>query len=328
MARPDASIILVASEGAISLARILDRLRGQSAAARLEVIIAAYPSLVPDLRALNDTAFADLVVIEADLSTSARARAVAINQARAPVVIFAEDHSFPIRNDWAERIITAHEAPHAGVGPIMRNANPSSATSWANLVVEYGPWLGARKASEVDFLPGHNSAYKRELLLQYGDDLADMLEAEWVMQKDLRARGYTLWLDPSIEVAHLNYASVGKSLRLQFLAGLTFAASRSRTWNAPKRYLYATAAPAIVLRRLYLATGHIIKLQNAQVRGMRLLPLTVLFMLVSGIGEGIGYAFGDCGRRGDYALLEYQRWRNLLPDEIALARQPELQGKN
>ena len=129
-------------------------------------------------------------------------------------------------------------------------------------------------------------------------------------------------------MAHLNYASVGKSLRLQFLAGLTFAASRSRTWNAPKRYLYATAAPAIVLRRLYLATGHIIKLQNAQVRGMRLLPLTVLFMLVSGIGEGIGYAFGDCGRRGDYALLEYQRWRNLLPDEIALARQPELQGKN
>ena len=263
MARPDASIILVASEGAISLARILDRLRAQSAAARLEVIIAAYPSLVPDLRALNDTAFADLVVIEADLSTSACARAVAINQARAPVVIFAEDHSFPIRNDWAERIITAHEAPHAGVGPIMRNANPSSATSWANLVVEYGPWLGARKASEVDFLPGHNSAYKRELLLQYGDDLADMLEAEWVMQKDLRARGYTLWLDPSIEVAHLNYASVGKSLRLQFLAGLTFAASRSRTWNAPKRYLYATAAPAIVLRRLYLATGHLIKLQNA-----------------------------------------------------------------
>ena len=50
----------------------------------------------------------------------------------------------------------------------MRNANPKSAISWANLLIEYGPWLDPAPAGKASHLPGHNSSYKRDVLLGYG----------------------------------------------------------------------------------------------------------------------------------------------------------------
>ncbi len=313
-------MILIASEGSRSIGRILDRLRCQTAAARLELVIAAPAADIANLRALSEPAFADLRVVEADLSTSARARAAAIFQARTPIIILVEDHCFPIGDDWAANILLAHRQAHVAVGPVMRNANPATATSWANLAVEYGPFLDCDVAHETDFLPGHNSSYKRDALLEFGNDLADMMEAEWVLQAALRAGGHTFWLDPAIAVAHLNYSNTLRSLRLQLLGGWMFAASRSTEWPVTKRLLYAALFSAIALRRMIGVTGQVFRAPSARPDALRSLPMTVLLLFVSGLGEGIGYALGDCGRRNALALMEYGRWRNVLPQEVGLAR--------
>lgn len=313
-------MILIASEGRRSIAKILDRLRSQTAAARLEIVIAAQPSDVAEIRALHEPAFADMRVIEADFSTSARARAAAILQALAPIIIMAEDHCFPVRDDWAARILLAHALPHVGVGPVMRNANTASATSWANLAVEYGPFLDLEEAREADFIPGHNSSYKRDALIQFGDGLADMLEVEWVMQVTLRARGFTFWLDPSIAVEHLNYSRAGRSLRLQLLGGWMFAASRSASWPTAKRMTYSALFLAIVMRRMIGVTRQVLRSPSARPDALRSFPMTAVLLLASGLGEGIGYAFGDCGQRNALALMEYGRWRNVVEAEIGLAR--------
>lgn len=316
----EASLILVAADGPQSIARLLDRLRRQTAASKLEIVIAALAGDVAKFAALAEPAFAELRVIAADLSTSARARAAAIFQARAPIVIFVEDHCFPVGDDWAERIIRAHRFGHVAVGPVIRNANPGSATSWANLAVEYGPYMHRKDAAEMDFLPGHNSSYKREVLVQFGDDLADLLEAEWVLQTKLKAQGGTFWLDPLIEVEHLNYARMTRSIGLQFLIGWMFAASRSASWSLRKRLLYAMLFPAIAVWRMVNVTGQILNAPDSRSNALRSLPIVAVLLLASGIGEGIGYAFGDLGRRNALAKMEYKRWRNLLPGEIGLTR--------
>ena len=201
------------------------------------------------------------------------------------------------------------------------NSSFSSALAfdWASLAVEYGPFLDCSVAGETDFLPGHNSSYKREALLQFGDSLADMLEAEWVMQVDLRARGFTFWLDPSIEVEHLNYSRSDRSLKLQFLSGWMFASSRSASWPIAKRAVYALSFPAIVLWRSIAVTGQILRAPSARPNALRSFPMIVFLLLASGVGEGIGYAFGACGQRNSLALMEFGRWRNLLVSEVALA---------
>jgi len=314
-AEPEATVVLVASEGVKSIARILSRLESQTASTRIEVIIAASASTVPELVRLPKVNFVNLRVVEADLSTSARARATGVTHASAPLVIFTEDHAFPKSKDWAALLISAHRLPHVAVGPVIRNANPATATSWASLVVEYGPWLDATQPIEMDYLPGHNSAYKRSALVAYGDDLANMLEAEWVLHRDLRARGETLWLDPSIEVEHVNYSTAGPALKLHVLEGWMFAASRSRSWSGQKRLIYAAAFPAIVLRRFYKVVQQLFQSPSSRPHAMRALPMSALLLLASGLGEGIGYTFGDGGYRSALARMEYYRWRNVLLEE-------------
>src|SRR6478736_163972 len=91
-------------------------------------------------------------------------------RARAPIVAFVEDHCFPTPG-WAEALLRAHERAWAGVGPVVLNANPKRTLSWANLLIEYGPWLHPRERGTVSHIPGHNSSYKRALLMEYGDQL-------------------------------------------------------------------------------------------------------------------------------------------------------------
>ena len=71
----------------------------------------------------------------------------------------------------------------------MHNANPDTIVSWADFLVGYGPWARPSIVSERDYLPGHNSSYKRAVLLEYGDALATLMEAETVLMWDLRAKG-------------------------------------------------------------------------------------------------------------------------------------------
>ena len=53
---------------------------------------------------------------------------------------------------------------------------------------------GRHRLVEVDYLPGHNSSYKRDVLLGYGDRLESMMESETVLHWDLRAKGHRLYL--------------------------------------------------------------------------------------------------------------------------------------
>ena len=42
------------------------------------------------------------------------------------------------------------------MGPIVRNANPRTAVSWADYLLGYGPFADGTPGGEVDALPGHN----------------------------------------------------------------------------------------------------------------------------------------------------------------------------
>lgn len=314
---PIASLILVASAGQTSIQRVLSRLRAQTIAPQLELVLAAQPFAMDDLRNLEPDGLHSVQVVEADFSTSARARVPAIHAAQADIVIMCEDHCFPESEVWAERLVAGFAKGHAAVGPRILNDNPGSGCSWANLLIEYGPWVSVESPGEVDLLPGHNSAYRKKVLLDYGDDLADMLEVEWAIHRDLRAQGETLWVDPGAATRHLNFSRWDKCLYLHLLEGWMFAASRARTWSFGLRLVWALAFPAIFLVRAWRLAG------QARAAGVLWsLPIQWLFLMVSAVGEGLGYAFGDCGKRGALGALEYDRWRNVRPTEADRAFTP------
>ena len=163
--RPPALSVILPTVDDFSTIRLTVRaLRGQTARSRIELVIVA-PMDDPGVIAAEVAGFARVTIVNAGpLEMSNVARAAGIRAARAPIVALAEDHSFP-DPDWADALIAAHEAGWAVVGPVLVNANPRSMVSWSNLLLEYSPWLEGTVRGAMDDLPGHNSAYRRDLLL-------------------------------------------------------------------------------------------------------------------------------------------------------------------
>jgi hypothetical protein len=80
------------------------------------------------------------------------------------------------------------EGTWAAVGPVVCNANPATAVSWANMLLEYAPWTESAERGPVAHLPGHNSSYRRDLLLAYSENLELLMESESILHWTSRPR--------------------------------------------------------------------------------------------------------------------------------------------
>jgi hypothetical protein len=125
--------------------------------------------------------------------TIVAAKVPAVHAARAPVVIFAEDHSFP-EPTWAEQLVDAHAHRAVAAGPQIRNASPQSMMSWADLFLGFGPRVEPLPHGPIARLPWHNSAYDREVLVSLGDELEAMIENEGLLHERLCAEGKQMYI--------------------------------------------------------------------------------------------------------------------------------------
>jgi hypothetical protein len=186
------SVILTTPDCYDTIRKTIACLRAQTARDRLEIVIVAPTGRELKLCESELKSFANFHVVEVKaIESIGAANAAGVRDASAPLVAFGEDHAFP-DPEWAEALIAAHKQNWVAVGPAVRNANPGSLISWADFLIAYGPWMECVAAGVAEHLPGHNSSYKRSVLIEYGSRLETMLEAESVLHWDLSKRGYEL----------------------------------------------------------------------------------------------------------------------------------------
>ncbi len=233
---------------------------------------------------------------------------------------FLEDHSYPDPL-WAESLIRAHEnGEFAAVGPVILNANPSTGASWGCFLVYYGHYMWARPQEQLEHLPANHSCYRRGLLLDYGQRLPGLLEAEIVIHHDLLARGYRLFQEPSARTYHLNHSRLGPSFEEYFLASRVFADVRASGWGIKRRMLYTTGSPLLPLIRCVRILSDV---RRAGLQGRILVKAiaAVLAILVAGAsGEMIGYATGAGRAKERLQRFESQRDRVFTPGDLEQAR--------
>jgi hypothetical protein len=305
---PALTVVFMTPDSYDTIRRTMRHVRAQTARDRLEVMILApsLDALGADDRELAEFRWVRLLETGAIVSDGAL-RARAVREAHAPVVVFTEDHCFP-DPEWAAALIEAHEGGWAAVGPVVRNANPETVVSWADLLIGYGPWLAPGEARTMTHLPGHNSSYKVEPLRAYGDELDELMDAETVLQWDLRRRGHELYLEPRAQVAHTNFAFWSLWVPIQIYGGRVFADTRRRDWSAARRLAFAAASPIIPLVRLQRIV------RDARRSGVRtgflarVLPTLIVGLILDGVGQMLGYALGP-GRARE-RIVEYHFHRN------------------
>jgi hypothetical protein len=304
---PELSVVLITPASFESIRQTVRCLARQSIRDRIELVIVA----PIDARIEADPelcgVFANVrIVTLSSVSPTGPARAAAVRSARAPVVAFAEDHCFPAPT-WADALVRAHLGPYAAVGPAIRNANPDTMVSWADLLIAYGPWMNPAAPREMDFLPGHNSAYKRLLLLDYGDSLSDLMEAETVLQWDLRRKGHRLLLEPAAQAAHTNFGLWSSWIPVMYFSGRAFAATRSSGWSPLRRLVFTVSSPLIPFVRFARVVVNARRARPSWPFLLRVLPTIAVGLVIDGAGQASGYAAGAGTAHQRMARYEWHR---------------------
>jgi glycosyltransferase involved in cell wall biosynthesis len=307
---PEMSVVIVTPDCYETISQTIRHLGTQTIRNCIELVIVAPSAEILHLDTSELENFLRYRVVEVGtIRSTAEARAAGVREASAEVVAFLEDHSYPAPG-WAEALIEAHRQPWAAVGPVIANATPDSMISWANAFLGSNHYLEPASAGVVDDLPGRNSSYKRAILLDYGPELGAMLETETVLHWDLRARGYQLYLEPAARTSHRYFTLLSSLMREQWHVGRLFAASRGRRWSLLRRWLYAGGTVLIPPVRLWRILRELHRPGRQYDLLPRIMPTLVIGLVVSAVGEMIGYAFGPGHVSEQVCLLEFHRERH------------------
>jgi GT2 family glycosyltransferase len=311
-AEPPALSVVLSTPGDFSgIRKTLSHLAAQTARERLELVLVCVSRdvLQPDRAVLRVFPRVRLLEIGPFVTLGA-ANAAGVRNASAPVVVLAEDHCFP-DPDWAEHLIRAHnEGPWVAVGPGVRNANPGTSVSWADLFIGYGPWLEPVERGDVPFLPGHNSSYRRDVLLAFGDRLDELLAVETVLHWELRARGHRLRMEPAARVAHTNFSLWSSWIPVLWLNGRVFAGQRRKSMSPLARLVYVGGAPLIPLVRAARA-ARAARTTSLRLQFLRALPALMLGLGVDALGQMACYAFGSGDDSERLAFYECHRVKHV-----------------
>jgi hypothetical protein len=305
---PLLSVILPTCDDYSTIRLTVRALGRQTIRDRIELVIVA-PIDDPVVNEDEVAGFAKVTIVNGGpLRTSNISRAAGIRAASASIVVLSEDHSFP-DPDWADALVKAHESGCAVAAPVLRNANPKSMISWANLLLEYYPWLDGTPDGEMSDLPGHNSAYNRDLLLSYGERLEAVLEVEAVVQREIIQSGHRMLLEPKAKTSHLNFSRLSSSLGLRFNAGRSFAGHRTMGWPVKKRAVYIAGGPLIPLVRLMRISAMLRRSAQYSWLFPKVLPALCAMLLADGLGELAGYIAGPGDAPRFLGTIEFNRVR-------------------
>jgi GT2 family glycosyltransferase len=304
---PALSVVLVTRATFDDVRETVASLRAQTVRSALELVLAAPDArgLRPDERALAGFHSWRVAEIEGPV-TPGLGLAAGVRVASAPLVAFAEEHSFP-EPGWAEALVRAHRGPWAVVGPAIVNANPGSRVADADYLLTHGSFGPAPAAHEADEVPAHNSSFKRAVLLGLDDDLEPMLEAETVLWWRLRAAGHRLCFEPAARTRHLSVDAPRDWLTGRFDQSRVFGAARGRAWPRWRRLVYAAGSPLIPPLRLWRLLRALGRREHARGNVARALPLLAVGLVAEAVGEAVGYVAGAGGAPTRLARQELDR---------------------
>lgn len=318
---PRLSVIFLSLDGGASLKKVLRHLSTHQWAGQIEIVVAITEEASIALD--QSPAFAGFRVVRASVSEDiGKARAAAIRAASAPFVALGEDHSFPVEG-WAQALLAPLEAGAPAVGPQILVANPASSVSWSDAILCYGDYLQPSDRNATKHLPWHNSAYRREILLAFGDRLDFLLEADSLIQAALADQGHRFTMTPHAATDHCNHSLLRPQLKALYWGNRLYGATRAigEEWPTVRRLSYAAAWPAITALRAWRAVRTCLALRDHRIRYGTLLPLLLAGSMVAAAGEVWGYLFG-LGRNTLRWRSYYELTRviHVLPSEVSLLK--------
>jgi Glycosyl transferase family 2 len=271
--------------------KVIDTLARQTITDRIELILVT--TSADEVRtAAAGLGFHSVKVVPANsIVPLSAARAIGVRAASAPYVFIAETHAYP-DPDTAEKLVELLSREWSLVVPGFRNANPRNGISWSGFLSDYGAWSRVLPAGETQRAPAHDTAFRRSVLMEFGDRLEQALSFGDELYVGMHARGHRAWFEPTAGIQHVNIDRIGHWVRERYLSGVLIGGNRSSKWTWSRRLLYVCASPLIpfvVLSRVQRGVREVSRREH--------LPVGTIPAIVGGIilkvaGEVRGYLLG------------------------------------
>jgi hypothetical protein len=305
MSRVELAVLMIAGRRRERAQRVLEALERQTCRDRLEILVADMASESPQALLPPEGISTRIFPIDAQTSWG-EARAMALEQAQAPLVAYIEDHCYP-SIEWAAAILEAHSRGWAAVGYAFTNANPETYISRASLMNDYGLWIHPASGGRQRLLSYNNVSYQRESLLGLDGDPSALLSSDYHIHELFHRRGQITGVAAGALAAHENFDRLSGILQANHHYCRVLAANRVERgdWSWPLRLFYGVAtpvgAPLIALGRLVWSLRN---RPSLWLEFLITLPVVLLISIWTAIGEARGYVFGR--GRSEEALSHWE----------------------
>ena len=284
--------VILATDTMGRVERVIESIAAQTIAKQIELILLTTSRIDESVR---DRIAADLhsvKLLDVDsIVPLSVARAKGVRASVAPFIFIAETHAYP-DPALAEQLIGALSGEWSVAVPGFRNANPQSGLSWAGFLSDYGAWSQNLDGGEIHRPPAHDTAFRRSVLLEFGDRLDKALTFGDELYLTLQARGQRCYFEPVAGIQHVNISRFRSFVRERYLSGVLVGGYRSERWTLPRRLVYAFGSPLIPIVILSRIRKGVREAGQSHSLPAMTIPALVLGASLKAAGEMRGYLFG------------------------------------
>ncbi|MEP7335359.1 MAG: glycosyltransferase [Actinomycetota bacterium] len=307
---PSVSVVIVPGNRRERAARALASVLDQDGIERAEVVVLdAANDGSPPLPRSDEPAVR--LFSRPQRGTYGELRSEGTRLARAPIVAFIEEHAIALPGWLAAIEESLASAEYCGASGEVHPLNPGAGISDAVALMNYARWLPPlTERGPSSLVVGHNSAYRRDDLLAFGDALEHLLSCEVVLQWQLGARGRRFLINPEIRLAHLNETTLSTICKGYYLWNVSFGAewANQEAWSSSRRALQALGIPWWVIRRI-VDIARTARAPHHRRTLLRHLPVVIVSQVTAALGLAVGATRGDRGHARRFSNYELDQDR-------------------
>ena len=253
-----------------------------------------------------------VIPMDASLPFS-RMLVIGIERSRGEIVAFTEDHV--IRpSGWLRTLVSEFHEPYAAVGGEPFNLNPGSGLSDITDLVNYRDFHDLLSPHLTTLMPGHNSAYRREILLSFGSQLPMLIGCEPLLSQAMSQRGCKMLLHPGASYHHENIEYVSMIFDCTYHWNRCFGAWRAEMehWGLRLRLLQLLKTPLIPIVRYVQLFHYLVQYERSRLRLFVLQSTPILLIHTAaalGIAAGCLAGVGNSDRMFGSLELNHSRIR-------------------
>lgn len=283
------TVAVVAIAGQRHLSRCLSALKTQTGAPPFNVVVAASDRLEPLDGVRRE--FPDVRIISrVGVRTPIDLAAVAVNSAKADLILLTEDHCVP-DPDWVSVLSRSIQTGRGAVGGAIEPMGEMSDFEWAFYFVDFFRYQGRLREGQVDSLSVCNVAYRRHDLNSIDEDSRAFFH-ETRIHAALKKSVGRLWMVPAARVRTRRRVDRSEALRERYAFGRIYACRLAAPGERVRRWWLVFAAPVLPMLLLMRVADAASTSRPLLRRFFSALPDVSALVAAWSWGEALGYLTG------------------------------------